>query len=593
MEQARKHVEDRARIQGRILSFINGACHKVSGLEPRLVRYKMDGLVPSLVEAIYSNHCRVDDDGVLHWVATEQKHVWGFQMDGFDHLDFLPYLPEADELVNLQSAMLKLNKAAAKLAGLLSTCRAILTEEYGGTLSVAHAIYMLTTTNSFYNMCRAYLHGFNDGTIRGPWFRVKVAEGVSKEMSGAFLQNVLDAFYSSASLEIMNDVYSDYLMRKRADAGMNELLRYHGESGLANEGFLYGSKIADRLAKVVDEFSVLPYEARSQMHRDVCHATAMIWGEGTHVACYRNEADKKRGRVTLLPLARWVRSYAPVPDDKVQAMVNAMRVGDIEFVSDYPTIYDAYVKSGISSCMSYAPGNYEVLRECMYTDAGRPIHPVWCYAEHPVLRLAIIRSGGDIVARALVNMENKQFYRVYGDYALVAALTTAGYKEDSDYLDGITIRSRLIGGRHLLFPYVDGDNNYADVTVNDDDDVELYLCSCGEVEVRTTDGGMLYYSGYEHTCPLCDCDHDDDYTVLDEYGDAITEVCWSCYNEAPAAYDENGRLHDAVVESGTAVCELSGERYILIAMVEHEELGMVSISALAEWEQEQEEEDEE
>lgn len=589
MENMNKAVTARSAALARAMAFVNGRLDvPLTGLEPRLVRYGSDGLLASIIEAMCDDAARVQD-GALVWIRSTYRDAYGFNASNLAHIDSALWAPSGD-VADLHANMVKVLEFAAAIWELVVPMRVLYSDYHGGTPRFSHCAHVLIQPQYLYNLVTS-----PGGVVEGPWYTLRHSQGAPKGACALFLKKVLAVMAPSLSLEEAREMDCYEFAQHCEIPHIGATLSYDNSTGLTHTGFQYGSTPACRIQRELENFELLTASLRSDVHNDLRNGYAAISTSGTHVACFRNTADKERGRLTLLPLARWLRLFGELSDADVQKIVNTMRVGKIEFVTSYSDIYDAYTKSGIGSCMSHDHRSYEVTDRCDDIYDGRPLHPVWCYAEHEHLRLAIIRRGDDIVGRALVNEQNKRFWRVYGDYALHAALTSAGYTEDSGYLSGISLRSRIIGGQHLLHPYVDGEYSCGEVDVMDDDDVTIHLTYSDGLDLQNTDGGTLYFrDGGRYECPVCGESHNDSYTVIDGDGDHLEDVCWSCYSGTVVARDGDGHEYTNVLPDGIERCELTGRDYIRYYMTHTSELGWVEESAYNEWldEQEEEEDDE-
>lgn len=215
---------------------------------------------------------------------------------------------------------------------------------------------------------------------------------------------------------------------------------------------------------------------------------------GNFVVAYMSEADKLRGRLEVLSLGRWLSRTFPDMSDKVKMdIVNCMRAGEVEMLSDYDSIYEAYTGSLVDSCMGKKPSDFlatAILEVAEGTVKGYPLHPCWCYAEHEVLRIAVIRRNNNIVARALINGANMSFYQVYGDSALSSKLVEMGYRKDAGYLKGISIRTTFTKAGFLLAPFIDGEySTCGEVRMEDE---KILLESDSLWDLQSTSGGLEF-----------------------------------------------------------------------------------------------------
>lgn len=196
--------------------------------------------------------------------------------------------------------------------------------------------------------------------------------------------------------------------------------------------------------------------------------------------------------------------------------------------------------SVLGSCMRYETWDTD------FGTIGRDFpHPSTVYAVRPLALAYLHDSDGLTVARALVNMENKQFHRVYSwapsntDSVEVAASKLAdyfsdllrgeGYSRGDDVLKGVALRINPIPRTDLcVAPYIDGE----------------YQCFDGDV---ISDAGYLWryhnppiqqYRGEECYCESCGesilplpenyCENDGNYYCSDHMPDENTLTCCNC-----------------------------------------------------------------
>lgn len=592
MEKAREVATKRSRHQAKVIKF---ATQGVTGLERRVARQGDQGLLGYILEMLAEYTGTISDGRIT--LTEDTLRVWALDDSCFRSMTEAYYVPFEGMEDKVTAQLETILRQAEKVWALIPRLRAAFSDDgmHGGALSVNKAINLLNNNTALVQWAHQVEH-CHTRRVECSWYYVYPRYGIEAND----MRDLCD--------EVIRTVYPEYSVSnppstRNAAVASTPVFRLGGMLTrdvhcVAQGGFTYSSKTTERLNRVLTQFEV-DYELRHAAQRKMSSGMALMHSTGTAMICYSNDRDAERGKLSVLPIARWLRSFGEVNDATMQKVVNALRVGTIEYLHSYDQWYDTYIHAkDFSSCMSHTPGYYEIFDAGVPTapNSTLPLHPIWCYAEHEYLRLAVIRRGDEIVARAIVNNDNMQFYRVYGDYALHAALLTAGYEENSNYLEDITLRSRLIDGRHILHPYVDGDNNYADIEELGDDNVLLHLCSCGDIEVQNTEGGARYYNDPELWCSVCETYHRDggDNIVHDSDGDCIYEVCQSCYDNAVHAYDERGRIIRNVASGHYDTCELSGDYYIMSALEYNGDLDMmVSASALQEWKESQEDEEEE
>lgn len=586
MEKAREVATNRSRHQAKVINF---ATQGVTGLERRVARQGDQGLLGFILELMVHGDCPIKDGKIT--IPAETMRNWSLDDSCYRSMTEAFYVPFDGMEEKVTEQLTLILQQAEQVWALIPRLRAAFSDDgqWGSELSLVKALNLVNNNTAMVQWAHQVTH-YPTRRVECSWYYVYPRAGVDHDELRSLCDELIRALYPEYSLDVLP-------ANRNSAWASSPVFRLGGmltreEQGIADGGFNYSNKTTERLNRVLTEFEV-DYELRHAANRKMSSGMAIMHCSGTFMVCYANERDQERGKLSVLPIARWLRSFGEINDATMQKVVNAMRVGAIEYLHSYEQWYDAYLHArDFSSCMSHYSGYYEIFDDGVPTEpcgSGLPLHPIWCYAEHEHLRLAVIRRGDEIVARAIVNNENMQYYRVYGDYAMAAALRMAGYSEDSDYLSGITLRSRIIDGRHILHPYVDGDNNYADIEQLANDDVLLHLCCSGDIEVQNTEGGARYYNDPELWCEVCETYHrDGSNTVRDGDGDYIHDVCDCCYNNAVHAYDEQGRMLRNVASGHYDTCELSGDYYIMSALKYNDELDMmVSRNALEEWKESQ------
>lgn len=593
MEKARESADQRARYQAKVVKFVT---EDITGLARRVARSGSSSILGFLLDLLREDYATIGN-GVLN-MSSNARAAWAMEDEHFLNVMESFYLPHDGKEAEVSALLQEVVLIAEQVLPLLTEIRAMFSDVdgHGPSCTLSKASVFVVGMSSVHEWATKLRRG-DCRRIECSWFYLYPKSGVTVADQIKLCNKLLRLMYNTSVADVPNDRWEMWYGSPMHQ--LDSMVARNNVPCMYEAGFISGTKQTNRLERVLREFGAL-HGKLSKVTSSLTHGHAMLYGAGTHVLCYANDRDRARAKLSVLPLARWLRTFDAIPDATVQKVVNAMRVGSVELLHTYAEWYKAYVETpDMGSCMSHAANTYDIFDDCHVPYApgtSTPLHPIWCYADHEYLRLAVIRRGDDIVARAIVNTKLMQFYRVYGDYALHAALTCEGYMETGSFLDGVTLRSYLVDGRHLLHPYVDGDNDHADVEVIDDEYAELHLCGCGEIDVQNTNGGVSYYAnGRQVYCEICDCYHcaEDEYEVINSEGDTVTDVCRSCYVASGTAYDEDDRLHHNVADGHTDTCGLSGDTYIASALVYHDELDMmVAPSELAKWEAEQEEDEE-
>lgn len=180
-------------------------------------------------------------------------------------------------------------------------------------------------------------------------------------------------------------------------------------------------------------------------------------------------------------------------------------------------------------------------RSCMSDCKGEAEDAVKLYAhDESVLRLAFIQSGNDIIARAIVRDDLKQYIRIYPDPQskpegtfLKSYLKNLGYEHGS--LEGVLIRTYHHDDGGYCCPYIDrgtmNDYPQGDIVARSNDDLYIRIVQKGDLDCTHTNG-RTEETEDEYYCDCCgDYFHEDD---MD--GD----ICLNCRDEYTLAYTRNG-----------------------------------------------------
>lgn len=174
----------------------------------------------------------------------------------------------------------------------------------------------------------------------------------------------------------------------------------------------------------------------------------------------------------------------------------ARKAADIRYLNDFDLVLHPndrpfgaeYVRmradgNGLDSCMTHSTGSY---------DAPFGVHPcdVYSCAHYGQgdngLVLVEAQQGGTPVGRGILNVHTKQIVRWYGEYkAEVMLRNTFGIDTDTDALDDTQL-ALIQDGSKIAAPYLDGCQSC------DIEDGELYVRSCGDIEMDDT-------TGYQYT----------------------------------------------------------------------------------------------
>lgn len=189
---------------------------------------------------------------------------------------------------------------------------------------------------------------------------------------------------------------------------------------------------------------------------------------GAMISFYETESMARLDRLTEMKATRYITRYLTASDEDGEDKMwdymaelglasNAVFLGFATSREDIRFIYE----NGPESCMSGKAGQYH----------NDKVHPAEAYAS-PDLGVAYLLRGGEdmradgveIVGRALCNMNDKSWVRLYGEHKRMEKLLEAeGFQEDPSCLGGCRLL-KLFGCRHdgspnrriIMLPYLDG-----------------------------------------------------------------------------------------------------------------------------------------
>lgn len=273
-----------------------------------------------------------------------------------------------------------------------------------------------------------------------------------------------------------------------------------------------------------------------------------------------NEEWGKQDRQLKMKFGKFFRKYyeGDISDQQLKGLANAFvgTYGKLELLwaegTDIADVYD-YRHVGFGSCMS---GEHDFLYD----------NPALVY-DSPDIKLAWLgnKENQEVRARALINVEKKEFSVVYGNEQLYALLKNEGYT-DGD-LDGCRIKKIPIGYKHdskYIMPYIDRVDNFADY----DDD--YFIIGGGDWMANSTEGYMSVVP--QIYCPACDEFHDEAFMEEVHGGDLICEGCidysyrWAeIDNTGPMGYIQEEVACFSEREGVYFHCDLVDERYVYSA----------------------------
>jgi hypothetical protein len=204
--------------------------------------------------------------------------------------------------------------------------------------------------------------------------------------------------------------------------------------------------------------------------------------DASKLAYTRSPEHGEQGRRTKTTVGKWFARVLPgvFGGRAMDALIAAhgAAAATLEFWDDVEQIIDHMRGARAEGC------DFD---SCM-TSRTLPhaCHPYRVYAPELGWRLCIMRVGGDIAGRCLVN--GKQYVRCYGTDSskikmMKDLLATAGYAGDAGW-EGARIRA-IWDGADLVGPYIDGTVFYGSV---DGDTIDLTNDRYADYRFRKTDG---------------------------------------------------------------------------------------------------------
>jgi hypothetical protein len=254
------------------------------------------------------------------------------------------------------------------------------------------------------------------------------------------------------------------------------------------------------------------------------------------IAYYPSIDHMRKGREVRTKLGKYLKTYqielglgdADIKSivEKHNAMIEARAGWTVKFIgsNDPKGWHNVYANCTIRSCMSDHKGEAE--------------EAISLYAhDQSVLRLAFIQSGDEIIARAIVRDDLKQYIRIYPESQcraegtfLKSYLKNLGYEHGS--LEGVLIRTFHHDDGGYCCPYIDRGTmrDYPEgEIVKDDGRLYIRIVENGDIKVTLTNGRTEEHEEYE--CECCgEYYHEDD---MD--GD----VCTNCRDEYTLALGRN------------------------------------------------------
>ena len=271
-------------------------------------------------------------------------------------------------------------------------------------------------------------------------------------------------------------------------------------------------------------------------------------------------------RQTVIKLGKYIARYFPdiaphVVRDIVAQLQGALIAEDLQFLTSAGDIYHAYEDINGGSCMRVGHRSLE-----------SDTHPSQCYADQQGVAIAHIQGVG----RGVVNVEQKTYFKIYGDNEkFMAILESVGYSKNDKGLEGLTLGYIEENGQ-IILPYLDGTQNVELCRSGDnshywrvggalpaDNGTAQHDTACGV-------NGFSERSDDEHTmCHSCDgrVSHDDTFYVESE----DIRICESCLNGDDYERAFGDRANSEIVSvSNTSVFLYDGYYYTLEGLAWHD-----------------------
>jgi hypothetical protein len=251
------------------------------------------------------------------------------------------------------------------------------------------------------------------------------------------------------------------------------------------------------------------------------------------VAFAESDAKFVADRFTVMKPGRYLQKYFGDKLDPKQIKeladeyVGAHMVGELKWAKEQEEMIRVINLGPSTSCMSAGFNNGE---EQWFRGH---IHPAAVYAAGDIHVAYMENGNGEVIARAVCNINNKTAARIYGDERLLLpALEAAGYTQEQCALVGcrlLKIRNQSGRGHDWIMPYVDAgigsgggylyvndDGKYWDLKENGD--ASTYAAYEG--------GGTFDGDDYRCECPCCgDRVDEDDLEYVECREESICRGC--------------------------------------------------------------------
>ncbi len=214
---------------------------------------------------------------------------------------------------------------------------------------------------------------------------------------------------------------------------------------------------------------------------------------------------------------------------------------------------------GYNSCMVYNKTGNTYLDDRCHGE----YHPARAYA-YPDNDLALVymanrewsadNEGFNVYSRAIVNIKNKTYLKIYGDDSMSHLLEHVGYVKDDATTDGQKLVRLMLSDEEIVCPCLDGYQ----------DEVEDFGDYLGIVRngMDTSSSGVI---NIKWICPYCGHQHLNEKDIF-EVSDGDELRCTECVNDSHvwgySSYEEGWiKADSAILISGEYYIEEAAERF--------------------------------
>lgn len=213
--------------------------------------------------------------------------------------------------------------------------------------------------------------------------------------------------------------------------------------------------------------------------------------------------------------------------------------------------WHAGYNGGVSSCMANFDFDCSPVRVYATTSHGLPDNKLRLFISYVG---ELFGKGFRVLARAIVNIELKQYVRAYGSNA-DAVLRAAGYTRDTGCTEGCTLAKIDGPYRGYLMPYQDGDAD----CVDDQGDCWM-LCSGGEYDACEPEGILEVEAEEEiYCCDYCGYAEPVQEAAEVETLDGYETWCHSCRWDRATHVTGRGYVSDTLLEQEQGEADEEGD----------------------------------